>query len=138
VIARIGTPFSELLQFCGGLAPDTKKVIMGGPMMGVAQYSLKVPVIKATSGILCLKSQSVPHLEEYACIMCGRCVSACPMFLVPTRISRAVDAGKYEMANDLGIMNCIECGSCAFECPSNIPLVQRIRIGKMKINQMKK
>ncbi len=138
LIARIGTPFSKLIEFCGGLEQDTKKVLMGGPMMGVAQYSLNVPVIKATSGILCLRAQSVPHNEEYTCISCGRCVNVCPMFLTPTRIARAVTAGKYDMADELGIMNCIECGCCAFECPSNIPLVQRIRIGKMKINEQKK
>ena len=137
VIARIGTPFSKLIEFCDGLLPDTKKVLMGGPMMGVAQYSLEVPVIKATSGILCLSSTSTPHKNEYTCIVCGRCIHACPMFLVPTRISRAVDAGKYDMADELGIMHCIECGSCAYECPSNIPLVQRIRIGKMKIYEQK-
>lgn len=136
VIARVGTPFSKLFEFCGGLKPDTKKVLMGGPMMGVAQYSLEVPVVKATSGILCLSSASVPQKEEYTCIVCGRCVHACPMFLIPTRLSRAVDAGKYEMADELGINNCIECGSCAFECPSNIPLVQRIRIGKNKIREI--
>ncbi len=138
LIAPIGTPFLKLIEYCGGLATDTKKVIMGGPMMGIAQYSLNVPVIKATSGILCLKRESVPHHVEYTCISCGRCVNVCPMFLVPTRLSRAVDAGKFEMANEMNIMDCIECGSCAFECPSNIPLVQRIRIGKMKINEMKK
>lgn len=138
VIARIGTPFSKLLAYCGGLKPDTKKVLMGGPMMGAAQYSLEVPVVKATSGILCLSTASVPQKEEYNCIVCGRCVHACPMFLIPTRISRAVDAGKYDLAEEMGIMNCIECGSCAFECPSNIPLVQRIRIGKNKLKEMKK
>ncbi|MBN2280873.1 MAG: electron transport complex subunit RsxC [Candidatus Marinimicrobia bacterium] len=137
VIARIGTPFSKLIEFCGGLKPDTKKILMGGPMMGVAQYSLDVPVVKATSGILCLTKKSVPYREEFTCIVCGRCVHACPMFLVPTRIARAVEAGKFEMADELGIMNCIECGSCAYECPSNIPLVQRIRIGKNKIREMK-
>jgi electron transport complex protein RnfC len=137
LIAKIGTPFSKLIEYCGGLKPDTKKVLMGGPMMGVAQYSLEVPVVKATSGILCLSTASVISKEEYNCIMCGRCVHACPMFLVPTRISRAVTAGKYEMAEELGIANCIECGSCAFECPSNIPLVQNIRIGKKKINELK-
>ena len=137
VIARIGTPFSKLIEYCGGLKPDTKKVLMGGPMMGVAQYSLEVPVVKATSGILCLSTASVPQKEVFSCIVCGRCIHACPMFLVPTRISRSVDVGKYDLANELGIMNCIECGSCAYECPSNIPLVQNIRIGKKKINEQK-
>lgn len=138
VIARIGTPFSKLLEYCGGLKPDTRKVLMGGPMMGVAQYSLEVPVVKATSGILCLSTDSVPEIKEYACIMCGKCVEACPMFLLPTRLSKAVSKEKYEMAEELGIMNCIECGSCSYVCPSNLPLVHQIRIGKLKINEKNK
>ncbi len=138
VLARIGTPFRELIEFCGGLKEDAAKILMGGPMMGVTQYTMDVPVIKATSGILCLSRKSAPVLEEYACLQCGTCVNACPMNLLPTRISRAVDYSKFEMAEQLGAMNCIECGCCVFACPSNIPIVQKIRIGKLKINELKK
>ena len=136
VIARIGTPFQNLVDFCGGLTDDTVKIIMGGPMMGVAQHSLNVPVIKATSGILCLTGRTVLKNKEYPCIQCGTCIGACPMNLLPTSLARYAQAGNWQTAKDLGIMNCIECGSCAFVCPSKIPLVHQIRIGKQKVNEM--
>ncbi len=138
VIARIGTPFQNLIDFCGGLTDETTKIIMGGPMMGVAQHTLNVPVIKATGGILCLTDRSIKRQKEYPCIQCGTCISACPMGLLPTRLARFTQVENWEIAEELGILNCIECGSCAFVCPSQIPLVQRIRIGKLKVNDMKR
>ena len=108
---------------------------MGGPMMGLAQYDLKVPTLKATSGIVCLKSTTLEKTRHYPCIQCGSCVSVCPMNLVPTRISRLVETAKYDECKDWGIFNCIECGSCAFVCPSGIPLVQWIRVGKVKVTE---
>ena len=138
VIARIGTPFRNLIDFCGGLTDDTVKIIMGGPMMGVTQHSLNVPIVKATSGILCLTNRTIIKNKEYPCIQCGTCISACPMNLLPTRLARFAQAENWQMADDLGILNCVECGSCAFVCPSRIPLVQRIRIGKLKVNEMKR
>jgi len=138
VIARIGTPFQNLIDFCGGLRGNAVQIIMGGPMMGIAQHTLKVPVIKATSGILCLTNLSVVKPKEYPCIQCGSCVNVCPMNLLPTRLARYVQAENWQMAEDLGILNCVECGSCAYVCPSQIPLVQRIRIGKLRVNEMKR
>jgi len=138
VIARIGTPFQYLIDFCGGLVDDTIKVIMGGPMMGLTQYSLQVPVVKATSGILCLTKFSVVREKVYPCILCGACVNACPMNLLPTQLAKLSEKGMYKMAEDYGILSCYECGSCAFVCPSNIPLVQWIRIGKMRVNELKR
>jgi len=138
VIARIGTPFQNLIDFCGGLTDNTVKIIMGGPMMGITQHTLNVPVIKATSGILCLTDLSVIKHKEYPCIQCGTCIGACPMNLLPTRLARFAQVENWQMAEDLGILNCVECGSCAFVCPSQIPLVQRIRIGKLRINEMKR
>jgi len=138
VLARIGTPFRNLIEFCGGMTDSAAKLIMGGPMMGIAQASQDVPVIKATSGILCLDGASVPEMKEYPCIQCGTCIHACPMNLLPTRLARFSGIDNWEMAENLGVLNCIECGSCAFVCPSRIPLVQRIRIGKMKVNEIKR
>lgn len=138
VLVRIGTPFQQLLDFCGGLTNNAAKIIMGGPMMGVAQSSLQVPVIKATSGIVCLSDKYTQAKPIYPCIQCGNCVSACPMNLLPTRLARYAEAGNLIMAEDLGILNCIECGSCAFVCPAHIPLVQQIRLGKLQINEIKR
>jgi electron transport complex protein RnfC len=138
LITRIGTPFSDLIEFCGGLKDETTLVFMGGPMMGLAQYDLQIPVIKATGGIVCNTSKHIKLVEHFPCIRCGACVDACPMYLLPTRLAKLTEYKKYEEAEKYGIQNCIECGSCAFSCPANIPLVQWIRVGKMRVNQLKK
>ena len=134
VIARIGTQFKHLIEYCGGLTPDTKKVIDGGPMMGVAQHTLDVPLTKGTSGILALTQEETEREPEYNCIRCGACVKHCPMNLLPTRIVSMIDNDYIEKAEELGALNCMECGSCAYVCPSNIPLVQKIKVGKQLIN----
>ncbi len=138
VIARIGTPFQNLIDFCGGLSEKTAKVIMGGPMMGLTQHTLKAPVVKATSGILCLTEFSIIKNKEYPCIQCGTCIGVCSMRLLPTRLARFAQVENWQMAEELGILSCVECGSCAFVCPSQIPLVQQIRIGKMRVNEIKR
>jgi len=138
VMARIGTPFKNLIEFCGGLEDDAVQLYMGGPMMGFAQYSLDVPIVKATSGIVCSKDNSVTEMRTYPCIQCGSCVSVCPMNLLPTRIASLAEMSKWAEAEDFGIMNCIECGSCGYICPSHIPLVQWIRVGKLRVSELKR
>ncbi|HRU92920.1 MAG TPA: electron transport complex subunit RsxC [Candidatus Marinimicrobia bacterium] len=138
VLARIGTPFQNLIDFCGGLTNDTVKVIMGGPMMGVAQASLSVPIIKATCGIVCLTDKIAIERKEYPCIKCGACLHVCPMNLIPTRLARLSQFAKWDEAEQYGIVNCIECGSCAFICPASIPLVHHIRIGKMRVTELQR
>ncbi len=138
LLVRIGTPFQNLLDHCGGLKDQTNQVFMGGPMMGMAQYNLNVPVVKATSGIVCTAEPGQPAAESRPCIRCGTCVSACPMYLLPTRIARLSEMGHSAEAEEFGIMNCIECGSCSFVCPSHIPLVQWIRLGKLQVGEMKR
>ncbi len=134
---RLGTPFQLLIDDCGGVTEDTVNVFNGGPMMGITQWNLAVPVVKATSGIICEKDSGDP-LEEFPCIRCGSCISACPMFLLPTRIAKLSEMQNWQEADQYGILNCVECGSCAFECPSHIPLVQWIRIGKLKVGEMRR
>jgi len=138
VLARIGTPFNNLIEFCGGLKDTVKQIYMGGPMMGFAQYDLNVPVIKATSGIVCNSESEVQIQKSYACIQCGQCVGACPMNLLPTRLAAFTSKSKWSEADEHGILNCIECGSCSFVCPSRIPLVQWIRVGKLRVNEIKR
>jgi len=134
LLMRIGTPFQHAIDYCNGLMNGTAKVFMGGPMMGIAQHNLSVPVVKATSGIVA--STRVRELESLPCIRCGNCVRSCSMYLVPTRLARLSELGNYSEAYELGILNCVECGSCAFECPSSIPLVQWIRVGKLRVGEM--
>jgi len=134
LMVTIGTKFSDVIEFCGGLVEETAQVFMGGPMMGIAQYDLSVPVIKATSGIVC--TTNYKQVEPMACIGCGSCIQSCPMFLMPTRLARLSFIRHWSDADKMGIMNCIECGSCAYVCPSNIPLVQWIRVGKQKVYEI--
>lgn len=137
LIARLGAPFKNLIEASGGLKDDTAAVFMGGPMMGLTQFDLNVPVLKATSGIVCMEQNYVQTATPYPCIRCGTCVSVCPMNLVPTRLARFAEMGRWDESDDWGVYNCIECGSCAFVCPSTIPLVQWIRVGKVKTTEHK-
>jgi electron transport complex protein RnfC len=132
LMARIGTPFKDLFNACEGFKDDVKEVFMGGPMMGMTQYHLESPVVKGSSGIVAVSSDLVEELATFPCIRCGSCVKACPMNLMPLRLSALSQANRPESLADFGISNCIECGCCAFACPANIPLVQWIRVGKLR------
>ena len=98
--------------------------------MGMAQYDFSVPIMKATSGILVLTKEEVNSHEETPCLNCGKCVEACPLELIPTKLARYSKLEKFEKAEELDITVCMECGTCVYTCPANIPLVQWIRLGK--------
>lgn len=133
LIVRIGTPFNEVIEQCGGYKGTPGKLLMGGPMMGLAQYTDEVPVIKGTSGILILNEEDARLPEPSACIRCGKCVDACPVNLLPLYISRFSLNRNFEVAEEYHAMDCIECGSCSFVCPAKRPLVEAIRVSKREI-----
>ncbi|MHB8844656.1 MAG: electron transport complex subunit RsxC [Nitrospirota bacterium] len=136
-LARIGTPFSQLIEEAGGLTDDAAKVIAGGPMMGMSQYTLDVPVIKGTSGILILPKAEVSTKSYGPCIRCARCIDACPMHLQPSLIGLFIEKGHYEDAKDYNLMDCFECGSCTFVCPANRPMVQWVKRAKRELAKKK-
>lgn len=138
LLVRIGTLFSEVIEECGGLINDAKKVLMGGPMMGIAQTTLEVPVVKGVSGIVALTGKEIEFEKSRACIGCGSCVDVCPMFLLPTRLTSFSKHDLFDKAKEFGVMDCIECGCCTYVCPSKIHLVQWIRYGKGKILELRK
>ena len=134
MMVRIGTLLSELVEQCGGLADNSVKLIVGGPMMGFAQWTLDVPVVKGTSGILALTEKEYVSSEEYRpCIRCGSCIDVCPMGLNPSMISILAEKGFYEEAKTYNLFDCFECGSCAFVCPSNRPIIQFVRLAKSMV-----
>jgi electron transport complex protein RnfC len=136
-LARIGTPFSQLIEEAGGLTDTAAKVISGGPMMGMSQYTLDVPVIKGTSGITVLPKNEV-SIESYGpCIRCARCIDACPMKLQPSVLGLFIEKGHYEDAKDYNLMDCFECGSCTFVCPANRPIVQWVKKAKKELAKKK-
>jgi electron transport complex protein RnfC len=130
---RIGTPFGHVIEAAGGMADDCRKIVMGGPMMGIAQHTSEVPVIKGVSGILLLSEREATSADPGPCLRCGRCVDQCPMRLVPNEIARAAEMGMIELAEEYGILDCMECGVCAYVCPSNIRHVQLMKQGKAEI-----
>lgn len=134
-IVRIGTPFHDLIEVAGGLNEKTERVISGGPMMGIAQSDLSVPVIKATNSILCLLKDENGAAENPVCLRCGKCVSVCPMRLQPLYMYRFTNANRVDELQRLNILDCIECGSCAFTCPGKLPLVERFRKGKQMVRE---
>ncbi len=131
--ARLGTPFSQLIEECGGLPEDTGKVIGGGPMMGKALLSLDVPMTKGSSGLLIMNDKEAKRAEVEPCIRCAKCVGACPMGLEPYLLSRISEQRDWEAAEHEDIVSCIECGSCQFTCPSHRPLLDYIRLGKSTV-----
>ena len=133
IYARIGTPFRKLTDAAGGFIKDPHKIIMGGPMMGIASASLDVPVVKGTSGLLVFSERQAHIDKESACIRCGRCVAACPMRLMPTTLDLYSRKNDLDTLIKMNILNCMECGSCTYVCPSKRYLVQSIRMGKQRI-----
>ena len=130
VMVPIGTPMHEVVKHCGGTTTNALQMLLGGPMMGMVQRSLDVPVVKGTSGMVLLTGNEVGPVDAYNCIRCGRCVDACPMYLNPSLLGLLAKKGLWEEMAENYVMDCFECGSCSFACPSHIPLVQSFRVAK--------
>lgn len=137
LLALVGTPVRLLLEECGWMPEKTRRVVLGGPLMGTAIPDVDVPITKTTSGILALTESALAPAREYPCIRCGRCVQACPMHLVPSTLASLCRNGREVRAKAVGLLDCFECGSCAFGCPAKIPLVHWIRVGKASLRRTK-
>lgn len=135
VIVPIGTPIKDVVAFCGGYKAEPRKILMGGPMMGIAITSDELPILKQNNAILAFDEAEARQYATTDCIRCGRCVAACPMELMPTKLEKAVEKKDVDALLSLDIMTCMECGCCAFSCPAGRRLVQAIRLGKSYVRK---
>ncbi len=131
----IGTNIGDIIEYCGGFKGEPRKIIFGGPMMGIAICGTDAPICKQNNAILAFADRKDLIKKERDCIRCGRCVDVCPMSLMPTLIERYARTKDAEKLQEAGTMVCMECGSCAYSCPSGRPLVQYMRLAKQVIRE---
>ena len=138
----IGTPVEMLIDFCGGVTTKSAKVVMGGPMMGIAIADLSTPITKTSGAITVLTKEQIGQAKferrQTACIRCGRCLEVCPENLNPTKIAHAVKSNLLDLAEKHYIGACIECGCCSYVCPANIELTGYIKTGKIFLARQRK
>jgi len=133
LLVRLGTPIGELIDFCGPLGDGYSRIIIGGPMMGITQYTQDVPVIKSTTGVILLTEKGAGEREEEFCIRCGACVRACPVGLMPCLINLASEKELWKEAKSYQALDCMECGLCNYVCPANRKLTQSIKRAKLEV-----
>lgn len=127
-IIPIGTTISDIIKNLNIDISEINKIVFGGPMMGIAQESLETPIIKGTTGILFLKTVSQDTYSQ--CIRCGKCVSVCPMKLMPNFLSLYIEHKKWDKVEQYSIFDCIECGCCSYICVAKRPIVAQIKYAK--------
>lgn len=135
VLVTIGTPIKDVIAFCGGYKEAPGKLLMGGPMMGLALMNDELPVLKQNNAILAFTEEDARPEPITPCIRCGRCVAACPMQLMPTEIARAYNAKDVDAMKRLDVATCMECGSCSYSCPAHRPIVQTMRMAKEAVRK---
>ena len=135
----LGTSYEDVFEFCGGVKENISRIISGGPMMGAAQWDYNSVIMKNTSAILVFSEEKDRTIVENAsCIHCGKCVSVCPMHLMPNYLAAFSKANNDEMCEKFNLMSCVECGCCTYNCPGRVPIVQHIRNKKAQIIALRK
>ena len=130
-LTRVGTPFSHIAEQCGGFVKTPRKIVLGGPMMGICATSFDAPTVKGTAGVLFFTEEEDRHVENPTCIRCGKCTSVCPMNLEPVFMYMYYSKRDFENMEKYHILDCFECGSCAFNCPARMPLTHAFKTAKL-------
>lgn len=138
VIAPVGTRISDIVEFAGGVSESPAKILLGGPMMGVAVESMEMPIMKNTNAVLLFTEKEATIPEPSACIKCGRCTNACPLGLDPKAFVQALRADDDDALVALKANLCMECGCCSFVCPAKRQLVHTNKIAKAKVMKILK
>jgi electron transport complex protein RnfC len=138
LIVPVGTKVRDLIDACGGLTPDAREIVFGGPMMGASVANLDAPVLKGTTGVVVLTDAECTPPETYPCIRCGHCLDTCPVFLNPQLLGSLAKVGRYEEMEPNHLADCMLCGCCSYVCPSNIPLSQLFQVAKVALSKQKR
>ncbi len=136
LIVPVGTLLRDLLDACGGITPDAREIVFGGPMMGSAVAELDSPVMKGTTGVVVLTERDVKPAAAYPCIKCGHCLDACPVFLNPQLLGSLAQSSRWTDMVDAHLADCMLCGCCSYVCPSNIPLSQLFRAARGQLRKL--
>jgi electron transport complex protein RnfC len=137
LIVPIGTRLRDLFAACGGLTDDAHEIVMGGPMMGVSQHDLDVPVLKGTTGVVVLRRDETKKAATYPCIRCGHCLDACPVFLNPQLLGSLARTSRHDEMEAEHLWDCMLCGCCSYVCPSHIPLSQMFAASRTALRKRK-
>lgn len=128
IVVPVGTPVSYLVEQAGGFSTEPGKLLIGGPMLGVAIESMDEPIQKATNAVLAFNQKESKLLATTDCIHCGRCVSACPVGLNPAGFDRSMrlenEDDRAAQLTKTSINQCIECACCSYVCPAHRPLME--------------
>ena len=130
-LTRVGTPLGYLAEQCGGFVRPPRKIVLGGPMMGICATSFEAPTIKGNSGVLFFTEEEDKNIRDPHCIRCGRCVEVCPMNLEPLFMYMYYTKNDYENLEKYHVMDCFECGSCSYICPARMPLTHAFKTAKL-------
>ena len=134
-LVRVGTPFGYLAEQCGGFVKTPRKIVLGGPMMGICATSFEAPTVKGTAGVLFFTEEEDRSVKEPVCIHCGKCLSVCPMRLEPMFMYKYFIKGDLEMLKKYHVTDCFECGSCAYNCPGRMPLTHAFKSAKVMLQE---
>jgi len=135
VRTRIGTPLGDVLQACNVTLTERDRLILGGPMRGIATYSEDLPVEPGTDGVVVQDDVDSAQATDYPCINCGECVRICPVRIPVNMLVRLLEARLYEDAAAIYDLHCcVECGLCSYVCISRIPIFQYIKLGKYELS----
>jgi electron transport complex protein RnfC len=132
-VVPLGTTVAHLVAQAGGYTADAARLLLGGPMMGLALPHDDVALGKTHNCVLVQSADEVAaetREPEMPCIRCGDCAPVCPARLLPQQLLWQVRAERFDRAVDQGLFDCIECGCCDLACPSHIPLTAHFRHGK--------
>ncbi|HRU06543.1 MAG TPA: RnfABCDGE type electron transport complex subunit C, partial [Candidatus Brocadiia bacterium] len=133
-LVRVGTPLADVIA-AAGLRDKAAKLILGGPMMGLAQGGSEMFCTKGTGGVLAL-CDAQPHAAG-PCIRCGACVRACPCGLTPALLSRAVEAADFDACLAMNALECKQCGCCTYVCPARRPLMHQLKLALDELRRRK-